>query len=106
MSGGRVHVNGSRVKPARAVNIGDRLSIQRAHEQFTVIVRGLSEQRRPAKEAVLLYEETPQSIQSRREDAEQRRLRMVTAPHPGRRPSKQERRRIIRFVRRSEEDSG
>lgn len=102
VSGGKVHVNDARVKPARALKIGDMLSIQRGGEQITVRVRALAHQRRPAKEAILLYEETPQSIQLRKENAEQRRLRAAATPSPGRRPNKQERRRITRFIRRAD----
>ena len=102
VSGGKVHVNEQRVKPARAVNIGDRLSIQRGHQAMVIIVKGLSERRGPAREAVLLYEETEASRQRRQEEADKRRLAALSAPQPAHRPSKKERRQIIRFIRRSD----
>ena len=99
VNGGKVHVNDMRVKAARAVQLGDRLSIQRGMQQFTVIVVGLSQQRGPAKEAVLLYQETADSIRQRQQQSEQRRLQQPAAPNPGRRPTRQERRRIVRLNR-------
>ena len=102
VSGGKVHVNAQRVKPARAVNIGDQLSIQRGHQAKDVIVKGLSERRGPAREAVLLYDETEASQQRRQEDVEKRRIAALSMPQAAHRPSKKERRQIIRFTRRSD----
>ena len=95
--GGRVHVNGSRVKPAREVALGDRLDLSRGTDLLTVVVRELPERRGPAAEAAACYEETADSRQ-RREQARvdrafDRRLRV--AP-PGR-PDKRERRAIRRL---------
>ena len=52
VSGGKVHCNGQRVKPSRVVQLGDELRIQRGIVEMTVAVKGLSDQRRPAQEAV------------------------------------------------------
>lgn len=97
IKGGKVHVNGQRVKPARTIDIDDRLEIRRGVETFEVIVRGISAQRRPASEAAQLYEETEASRQRRAQEAEQRRLERLSQPQPAKRPSKRDRRRIIRF---------
>lgn len=102
VNGGKVHVNDQRVKPARSLAPGDRLDIQRGHERFTVVVRALSERRGPAREAVELYEETPESLQRRQVRAEQRRLQTQPAPQPPGRPDKKARRQIIRFTRRQD----
>jgi ribosome-associated heat shock protein Hsp15 len=99
VNGGKVHVNEARCKPARPVNIGDMLSIRRGPYELVVRVQGLSTRRGPAKEATLLYEETPESIQKREILAAQAKARMLDAPRPDRRPSKRDRRRIIRFTR-------
>lgn len=98
VSGGKVHLNGARSKPARAVEEGDTLSIRRDPYEHEVIVRGLSRRRGPASQAAQLYEETPQSLQKRQALAERRRLEAHGAPHPDHRPSKRDRRRIIRFT--------
>jgi ribosome-associated heat shock protein Hsp15 len=94
---GKVKLNGAAVKPAREVRIGDRLAPRVGDESWEVIVRGFNEQRRPAPEARLLYQETEASIRNRAQAAELRRLAPApTAEHKGR-PTKRDRRQIIRF---------
>jgi ribosome-associated heat shock protein Hsp15 len=95
VKGGRVEVNGQRVKPSREVGPGDEIEVTTGQLRRTVVVRGLAERRGPAKEAVLLYEETPESTAARELLAEQRRL---SSPPPGAdlgaRPTKRDRRRL------------
>ena len=97
VAGGKVQLNGQPVKPAREVKIGDLLAIANAEQQWSGLVRGLNEQRRPAAEARLLFEETPESAAQRAQAAELRQL----APMPGAgirgRPSKRDGRLIRRF---------
>ena len=95
VDGGKVHLNGRRAKPSRAVRVGDRLRIQRADGEYTVDVLGLCEQRRPAAEARALYAETADSLAARELAASERRLQSYHAPHPERRPNKRDRRRIM-----------
>jgi ribosome-associated heat shock protein Hsp15 len=100
--GGHVHVNGVRVKPAKDVHVGDSLQIRIGTIEWTIEVRGLSDKRGPAKVAVELYEETAESREARERQALQRKL----APPPlgadlGARPTKQARRRLDEFRRRS-----
>jgi len=94
VKGGRVEVNGARVKPSREVHEGDEIGVTSGPYRRTVIVRGLAERRGPAKEAALLYEETPQSIAAREQLAAERRLTALPAPQPGGRPTKRDRRRL------------
>jgi ribosome-associated heat shock protein Hsp15 len=98
VSGGKVHVDGERVKPARTLRPGDRLRITRGHETWEVVVLDLNEQRRPAAEAQRLYEETPESRAQRESDAEQRRLLRAAMPRTEHRPDKRQRRHIRRFL--------
>lgn len=98
--GGKVHINGHRVKAAKAVQPGDELEITRGVDVFIVMVNGINNKRRPAKEAQLLYSETEQSILQREENAAQRKLIAQMHPAAERRPSKRDRRKIIRFVRK------
>ena len=97
VAGGKVKLDGVPVKPAREVKPGDELEIAVGEQRWTVVVRGLNEQRRPAPEARLLYEETAASAARRAEQAEQRKL----APAPGAelrgRPTKRAGRMIRRF---------
>ncbi len=97
---GRVLVNGKGAKPARDVAVGDTILIRKHYPPITVTVVQLSQTRGPATVARTLYEEHPESILSREQAAEQRRL----APEPGRRrgmgrPTKRERRQIDRLKR-------
>jgi ribosome-associated heat shock protein Hsp15 len=101
ISGGKVHVNKDRVKPAHILRPGEILTIRRGPYEYEVVVRGLSRQRGPASQAALLYEETPGSVQRREALASQAKLHALTAPHPSRRPNKRDRRRIIRFTQQS-----
>ena len=101
VSGGRVHLNGARVKSARSVNIGDEVRIHRNEEEFVVMVLQLAEKRGPAKVAQTLYEESPESIQARDEHRQTRRLLAQSRPTaPVKRPGKRDRRKIRSFIRK------
>ena len=97
VSGGKVRVNGQRVKPAKAVRASDVLDIQRGLSAFEVAVTGLSTQRRPAVEAQALYAESARSIAARTEEREARRQE-PQGPRSGR-PDKQQRRDLARLRR-------
>ncbi len=100
IKGGKVHVNGQRAKPSKKVQLGDRLAISRHHEEMTVIVKGLSERRGPAKEAARLYRETEDSI-ARREQARTQRKLVSAMLAPERRPDKKSRRDLRRLKGRA-----
>jgi len=101
VSGGRVHVNGARVKPGRIVTVKDELLINRDSMVMRVVICALSARRGPASVAQQLYEETEQSRQDRLQAAEQSRLIRQPAPNPGTRPNKKARRDMARFNGRS-----
>lgn len=94
---GRVSVNEQNCKAARELRVGDRVQLRQGPVARTVIVRGLSNMRGPAPVAQQLYEETAESIASRLQAAEQRRLAPEPAAslHEGR-PTKRDRRDIDR----------
>ncbi len=79
IEGGRIKLNGQPVKPSREIKGGDRLEIYSGDTRCAVCVRGTHPQRRPASEARLLYEETPESVAHR---AQQREMKQM-APTPG-----------------------
>lgn len=90
---GRVQLEGADIKPAREIRVGDTLKIVQGKVVRTVVVKGLSDQRGGAPAAQLLYEETAQSLETRRLIAERNRL----SPEPaqsisGGRPTKRDRR--------------
>ncbi len=96
IDGGKVHVNGQRVKPGKELALDDMLQIRQGRDEITVLVRRLSDQRRGAPEARLLYEETADSIERRERRAAERRA-AGTPPSTGGRPGKRDRRLIHRF---------
>lgn len=95
---GRVHINGDRVKPARLVKIGEKVRVQKGSERIEVFVRFLSDVRRSAPLAKLLYDETIESLAARQEAAERRRLYSEPARGITGRPTKRNRRAIERFA--------
>ena len=98
VSGGKVEVAGARAKPARRIRIGERLSIRRGALQWVIVVRGLNRERRPAREAALLYEETPESHARRHREEERRRGEARARRERGLgRPTKRERRDLERL---------
>lgn len=99
VSGGKVHVNGERIKPARIVQPGDILAIRRGEVEFEVTVLDVNDKRRPASEACLLYRESEESIRNREVSREQRRLLNAGNFAPAGRPSKRDRRLIKSFTR-------
>jgi ribosome-associated heat shock protein Hsp15 len=94
---GRVLSQGMRAKPAREVHAGDQLRIENESGIFEVEVLELSEIRGPAATAQALYRESDASRAARMQAAEQRRAMQQMAPAPETRPSKRDRRRIVRF---------
>jgi ribosome-associated heat shock protein Hsp15 len=95
VAGGRVRVNGERVKPAKDVGAGDVVEVRVGETVWTVVVRGVAEKRGPAKVAAALYAETEESIAERERRAAERRARFAPGTGPGGpRPTKLDRRRI------------
>jgi len=99
ISNNRVRVGGQRIKPSRTVQVGDTVQIEKSPFTFDVTVLGLNDKRRPASEASLLYEETEQSIAARQEQSMNHKLdyQMRAGLAGEGRPSKKQRRQIIRF---------
>jgi ribosome-associated heat shock protein Hsp15 len=98
VKGGRVHVNGRASKPSKDVRPGDRVEVTIGQVRREVVVRGTAERRGPASEAVLLYEETAESVAERERRAADRRL-AAPAAERGPRPTKRDRRRLDRARR-------
>jgi ribosome-associated heat shock protein Hsp15 len=82
------------VKPAKDVRAGDRVDVTIGVVRRSVVVRALSDRRGPANIARTLYEETPESVARREEQALQRRLAQPLGADLGARPTKQDRRRL------------
>src|SRR5215211_3335210 len=92
IAGGKVHVNGERAKPAKALQIGDELQLRQGPYEFHIVVRGLAERRGPASQAVTLYEETAASREARERVALQLKvMHAAFVPDQGGRPTKRDR---------------
>lgn len=92
--GGHVHLNGSRVKPAKDVRAGDRLEIRIGADTWLVSVLALADRRGPASVAATLYEETAESREAREQYRLERRAAKPLGADLGHRPTKQDRRRL------------
>lgn len=99
VAGGKVHLNGQRVKPGKTVVIGDELTIQRGTDTYVITLKGISLRRLPAKEAVMLYLESDESIEARNTLSEMRRAAGANVAYSDRKPNKNQRKKIIQFKR-------
>ena len=99
VTGGKVKINGERVKPAHAVRVGDTLSITVQQETMDVEVRDLPARRGPASEAQTCYAESPDSGKRRTIHREQRRLAEMSRPQSDTRPDKRQRRLLDKLRR-------
>ena len=97
VAGGKVKVNGERVKAAKAIRPGDTLNIHIGPYEYVVRVLALSARRGPAPQAALLYEESAPSQAARNALATRLAAERQHAIHTTRRPSKKERRQIIQL---------
>ena len=95
VNGGKVHLDGQRIKASRAVKIDDVYDIQRGFDRLTVVVEQLSDRRGPASVAQTLYRETEQSIARRQKEVEQRQMARMQKPVLDHRPKKRERRKLF-----------
>ena len=94
---GRILSNGQPAKAAREVRVGDRLRVTNEGGEFQVEVLLLSEVRGPASVAQTLYRETEESRELRQKVAAERKAMREFETLPEGRPSKRDRRHIIRF---------
>ena len=94
IAGGKVQVNGERVKRAKPMQIGDEVRIRQGPYEHQIGVREISERRGPASDAARLYEEKPESRAAREAMALQlKSLHAAFVPERGR-PTKKDRREI------------
>jgi len=103
VAGGRVKLNGDRVKAAHAIRPGDSLVIRIDEIEWQVMVRGLAERRGPAQEAKKLYEETPAGLAERQKLMDLRRWGAEPALRLKGRPTKRDRRLMEKFADSADE---
>lgn len=97
VDGGKVHVNGERAKPAKAIRPGDEIRLRLGPYEHVLAVRGTAERRGSAPEAQRLYAETEAS-RAAREKLHWQLTRAAPAMEPAKgRPTKKDRRTLERF---------
>ena len=95
--GGLVHLNGTRVKPARAVKPGDVVSLRRDGVAFDCEVVSLPDRRGPAAVAQSAYRESAESAARRAQHTATMRIAAASGSAPGHRPNRQERQQLRRL---------
>ena len=103
IEGGKVHYNDARSKVSKDVETGALLKIRHGWDEIEVEVIALSDQRRGATEARLLYRETEASLLRREQESSQRRAMRGLGLISKDRPNKKQRRQIHRFREQQQE---
>ena len=98
IDGGKIHVDGDRVKPAKEVRVGQVIHIRRKDLDMEVVVKALSVKRGGAPEAALLYDETPESAAKRDNAAVTREADHAKRERGAGRPTKRQLRDIKKFT--------
>jgi ribosome-associated heat shock protein Hsp15 len=99
IKGGKVQLNGTRVKPGRMLNEGDRLTVRRGEDEYEITVTDLGDRRLSAALAKEKYVEDPAARERREAAAEQRKLDWQARMDRQRRPDKRQRRQIVKFTK-------
>ena len=99
IDGGKIHCDGQRIKPSKEATVGLTLTIRQDLNEKTIIIQALSGTRRGAPEAILLYQETAESIAEREQRSAERKAGLGNYIISEHRPSKKDRRQIHRFQR-------
>jgi ribosome-associated heat shock protein Hsp15 len=96
VDGGKVRLNGERIKPARSVRAGDTVDIDNGATEWQVVVVQLSDMRGPASVAQTLYAETEAGLARRQKEAEQKKYFREPGTTIKGRPTKRDRRLLSR----------
>ena len=97
IEGGKVHLDGQRVKVSREIAVGETLVIKQGWDEKEVVVLGLSAQRGPAPVARELYKETAASIEKREREAHARKAAGGAIARPTQKPGKHQRKALERL---------
>lgn len=101
IDGGKVQCDGQKAKPSKEINVGVELRLRQGWDEKTVVVKALSDQRRGAPEAALLYDETEESVANRTKQALERKAAGQLTHFADGRPNKKQRRQIHRFINKN-----
>jgi ribosome-associated heat shock protein Hsp15 len=98
VTGGKVHLNGERVKPSHGLKPGDTVAFTRDTVAFECVVVAIALRRGPASEAARCYAESPASKARREQHAANMKVASGLRPMPGDRPDKHQR-QVLRKLR-------
>lgn len=101
IKGGKVNINELATKSSKTIKVGDKVKINKPPFLYTITILKLPHNRLSASQAALLYKEDIESIQTREELAKQIKAESSSFPRTRGRPSKRDRRNIIRFTRKT-----
>lgn len=99
IKGGKVQLNGTRVKPGKTLSLNDRLTIRKGEIDYQITVLDLGDRRVSAQLAQERFEEDAESVARRESAIEKRKLDYRAHAERPRRPDKRQRRQIIRFTK-------
>ena len=97
VEGGKVHLESSRVKPSKEVQVGQQLEIRRGDTFQVVIIQTLPEQRGSVPVAQPLYTATPASMEQREVRKSVRRMERAGLNIPSSKPDKKNRRALAQL---------
>lgn len=97
----RVSVNGAKAKTSKYIAVGDVIDLTLNSLPYKLTVLALNEQRRPAPEARLLYQEDEATAQNREAQKLLDQASRITAVYPDGRPTKRDRRQLDKMKRDS-----
>jgi len=99
IKGGKVSLNGQRVKPAKTISVGDRLTITKQELNYIIDVLALADRRLSAVQAQALYAETPDSQAAREARLMEKKAQRRSEVRPPKRPDKRQRRQLRALTR-------
>jgi ribosome-associated heat shock protein Hsp15 len=102
IEGGKVQLDGQRVKVSKEISVGDCLLIRQGWDEKEVVVEQLGDRRGGAPAAQTLYRETERSLAKRQREIDARKAAGSLA-RPAQRPDKHDRRRLTRLRRHLED---
>ena len=97
IEGGKVHLDGQRVKVSREIGVGEKLTIKQGWDEKEIVVKALSDRRGPAPTARDLYDETQASIEKREREAQARKAAVGAVVRPAHKPGKHQRKALERL---------
>ena len=97
IEGGKVHLDGQRVKVSREIGVGEKLTIKQGWDEKEIVVKALSDRRGPAPTARDLYDETQASIERREREAQARKAAGGAVVRPAHKPGKHQRKALERL---------